>query len=312
MDVTIRKIAAAIKNYYVNEEKASLVAEKLEAFIGSPGWERYTNTNNLARMIWNLNCIITNTADDAHFYISPAGGGMPQRGGSTGIERFTPHYIKINEFVHLQDEYTRLQYMKVFEQVQDPLIIDVRDCPGGSPETAYFILSHLFPDGEELFELITRTNPVKLFKSVSVFPFYGSYNTVKKYTGRVSVLINGNTASAAESMTFVIKNKGRGKVYGSRSGTHAHITMGLPVDGLVVHIPFARTADPQTHEDWEGVGIVPDFDVTSKEFVDLIYRELSVNYFTPVGQEATVPIRQQPSDKQVEKNPFVPPFPTYK
>ncbi len=316
MDLTIQKIATAVRNYYVNEDKAESVADKLLKFIGSPGWERYLNTNNLARLIWNLNCIITNEADDGHFYIAPALGGIPSRPGGTGIERFTPHYVKISEFVHLQDEYTRLMYIRVFDQIQDPLIIDVRDCPGGSPETAYFILSHLFPDGTPLFELITRSNPPRVFKAVSVLPFYGSYNTVKKYTGRVSVLVNGNTASAAESMTFAIKNRGRGKIYGSRTGTHAHIQMGLPVENLVVHIPFAKTVDPGTHEDWEGVGIIPDYDVTSKEFVDLVYNELSINYFTPAAampKPAGITEGKQKSDsKSLERNPFVPPFPTYR
>jgi hypothetical protein len=309
MEETIRKMAKAIADHYIDEDKAKDVSDKLINYIGSPGWERYLNTGNVQRLMWNLNCIITNTADDGHFYLSPANGGMAPQTHNTGIDRFTPHYIKISEFVNLGDEYVRQQYMKVFAQIQDPLIIDVRDCPGGSPETTYFILSHLFPDDTPLFELVTRGSPKKLFKATSVLPFYTSYNTVKKFNGKVRILANGNTASAAESLTFVVKNTKRGEVYGSRTATHAHIKMALQVDNVLVHIPFAKTINPEDGKDWEGVGILPDFDITSKEFVDLVYKELAPNYLTPASNYmgASKPHRVGKNETRRTPNPFNPP-----
>lgn len=304
MDNTIRKIAAAIKDHYVDKQKAADVAQNLLAFIGSPGWERYILTNNTSRLIWNLNCIITNTADDGHFFISTS--SRAQSSAGTGIDRFTPHYIKINDFVHLNDENVRIQYSKVFAQIQDPLIIDVRDCPGGNPETAYFILSHLLADDTPLFELITRTTEPRIFKSTSVLPFYSTYNAIKKFTGRVRILVNGNTASAAESLAFILQNHKRATIYGSRTATHAHITMGLPIDTLVAHIPFAKTVDPETKKDWEGVGIVPDYDIVSKEFIDLIYNELSTNYLTP-SQGHDINKDAANAQKKTHSNPFTPP-----
>jgi hypothetical protein len=85
--------------------------------------------------------------------------------------------------------------------------------------------------------------------------------------------------------------------------------MALQVDNVLVHIPFAKTINPEDGKDWEGVGILPDFDITSKEFVDLVYKELAPNYLTPASNYmgASKPHRVGKNETRRTPNPFNPP-----
>lgn len=283
MELTLRKIADVIDEFYIDEGKAKEVARKLVEFIGSPQWERYQRTGDLHRLLASINCVITTAADDGHFFIA-----LPRPGGEfsrLGVEKFTPNYIRISRFADASDEYVRMQYQRIFAQFADQIIIDLRDCPGGSPELFYFILCHLIPNGVPLFEMQTRHKEPQLFVSVSTIPFYVSHNTAQKYSGKVSVLVNVNTASAAEALTFVIKNKARGKVYGSRTSSDAHVQLGITVDNLIAYIPHARAVDPVTGKNWEGVGIEPDYDVVSKEYIELVFNRLSSNFLIAAPAE---------------------------
>lgn len=278
---TVKKIADIIRNYYIDESIGNQVADELESYTKSEKWTRVIDSGNIYRLLTNLNCIINTNTDDAHFYLS-YGNVMTPATTDAGIDRFTPHYIRIREFLDLRDEYVRMKYIMVFDQIQDPLLIDIRDCPGGIPELTYFILCHLFPDGTPLIELQTRTEPPKVFKSANVLPFYPSYNQIKKYHGRVRVLVNGATASAAESLAYVIQHRGRGKIFGAQTAGHAHIQFTSKVDTFYLHLPYARTCDPDTHMDWEGKGILPDFPIGSREYISLIYSDVASNVITPI------------------------------
>jgi hypothetical protein len=278
----VRRIVETIRDNYINEEIAPKVASALENYIGSAGWKRATEAGNIHRLLKNLNCIITTETDDTHFSLTHGGSNwVPAGVFDGGITRYTPHYIHIREFQPMGDEFVRASYTKVFAQFQDPLVIDIRNCPGGSPELVYFILCHFFPDGTPMLELQTRHEQPVIFKSASEFPFYTSFNQIKKYTGRIYVLVNGNTASAAESLAYAIQHRSRGKIYGTRTYGSAYMQFTTNFDNISLHLPHARTCDPDTHVDWEGIGIKPDFEVGSREYISLIYGEVANNVMVP-------------------------------
>lgn len=281
---TIRKMAAAIRDNYVNIEIAERVASRIEDFINSPAYKRAIENESLYRIIENINCIILTEADDAHFRISTRSGYNDSSDG--GIERFTPHYVSIRDFQGLNDESTRIHWMRVFAQLQDPVVFDLRGCPGGSPETAYYLLCHLFDDGVPLLELQTRHAEPKIFRSASTIPFYTTNNQIKKYNGRVRVLVNGGTASAAESFAYAVQHRGRGKLFGSKTAGHAHIQFTTQIDNFNLHLPMAKTCDPDTHLDWEGKGLTPDFPVGSAQYIQLIYSEITNYTMTPIDSSA--------------------------
>lgn len=276
----VRKIAQAIRDYYIIEEKSARVADRIESYIGSKSWETAIDSENAYRIVSNINSIITSETDDMHFYVTQS--GHHYQSGNSGIERYTPHFVSISSFEGLYDESVRYNWAKVFEQLQDPVVFDVRGCPGGSPELAYYLLCHLFPDGTPLIELQTRGKDPQVFRAASVLPFYTTYNQVRKYNGRVRILVSGATGSAAESFAYAVQHRGRGKLYGGKTVGAAHVTFTNAFGDLYLHLPYGRTCDPDTHEDWEGKGLTPDYGVGSREYIQLIYSEVTGYTFTPV------------------------------
>lgn len=278
LEETIKSIAATIRENYVESETGDRVAKRIEEYIGSPTWNKLISRDDVYRIIYNINCIISTESDDGHFYITRQNQNDSQ---GTGIERITPHFIQISSFKNISDEFVRQTYSEFFKTARDNLLIDLRGCPGGSPETAYYILCHLFDTGTPLFELQTRNYAPKIFKSADSVPFYPNYNNITKFKGTVKVIVDEYTYSAAESLAFVIQHRGRGQIYGSKTSGYAHITHPIKIGDIWLYLPYSRTCDPDTHKDWENIGVIPDYPVGSKEFISLVYNELAANYMTP-------------------------------
>jgi len=98
---------------------------------------------------------------------------------------------------------------KVFSKAEKDknLIIDLRGNSGGLVETLRFMLGHLFDKETKLGDRVTRKGTkAETFKPRSPY-----------YAGNVIVLIDHNSASAAELFARVVQLEHRGKVIGDRS-----------------------------------------------------------------------------------------------
>lgn len=274
---SIYDIANAFNDYYIDKKKAHEVKLELSKYGDALSAVEKDNST----IIHELNKLIYNTTKDAHATVALPTKPIYSTDG--GISRYTPNYIRVHNFQSPRDEFVRFTYDKAFRQFRSPLLIDLRDCPGGSPDLAYFIMSYLTPTGTPLFELQSRDSEPKLFKSASEFPFYTTYNKIHKWNYPINslhILVNSNTNSAAESLAFTMQRLGA-KVYGGTTAGHAHIEQSCVFRDVIAYIPIARTCSPDTHRDWEGVGIKPDYPIGSKEYVDLVYRVLAPNELLP-------------------------------
>ncbi len=118
-------------------------------------------------------------------------------------------YIQIREF----SEHTGEQFIDAMNLLLrkgiDSLVIDLRNNPGGLLDSAVDVVEPFFKKGE----LIVYTQGRK----PSDRDDYLSENTADPLRIPVAVLINGDTASAAEIVTGALKDTGRAVVVGERS-----------------------------------------------------------------------------------------------
>ena len=71
--------------------------------------------------------------------------------------------------------------------------------------------------------------------------------------------LNENTASVAELLPFILKNRGRATVLGGSSMGASHSVEFFELaGGFGAIIPIGRTYDPKTRTSYELVGVVPD------------------------------------------------------
>jgi C-terminal processing protease CtpA/Prc len=75
----------------------------------------------------------------------------------------------------------------------------------------------------------------------------------------VYILTSNFTFSAAEDISYTLKNLKRAVIVGETTGGGAHPVMGRRLsDHFFVMVPFARYISPVTKTNWEGTGVEPD------------------------------------------------------
>ncbi len=156
-------------------------------------------------------------------------------------------YIQINEF----DDVTSSQFIKAFDELKreemQGLIIDLRDNPGGSVKTCVEIADELLPEG-----MIVYTEE----KDGTRDEYTSSGENY--YDGPLVLLVNGNSASAAEILTGAVKDYGIGTILGTTTYGKGIVQRILPLgDGTGVKLTIANYFTPNG-ENIHGVGIEPD------------------------------------------------------
>lgn len=156
-------------------------------------------------------------------------------------------YIQILEF----DDITSKQFVKAFEDLKREemrgLIIDLRDNPGGSVKTCVEIADELLPEG-----LIVYTEE----KDGTRDEYTSSGDSY--YDGPLVLLVNGNSASAAEIVTGAVKDYGTGTILGTTTYGKGIVQRILPLgDGTGVKLTIANYFTPNGNN-IHGIGIEPD------------------------------------------------------
>jgi C-terminal processing protease CtpA/Prc len=143
------------------------------------------------------------------------------------------------------------------------LIVDVRRCRGGVPDTVVLFCSYLF--GPEPFHL----SGIYARKDDAIRPYW----TVPHLAGPrfgpdrpVAVLTSATTFSGGEELAFDLQERHRATIIGETTRGGAH-----PREGFAVHphleaaIPVARSVSPLTGGNWEGTGVRPDIETPADQ-----------------------------------------------
>ncbi len=166
--------------------------------------------------------------------------------GVTGI-------IRIEEF----DANTPSQFKSEIARLQgegaERFVFDVRNNPGGDLESVVAVLDFLLPEGPIIRICANdgteqqRTSDAECFKAP------------------MTVLINENTASAAELFSSALKDYELATLVGKTSYGKGSMQTILPlIDGSALRITY-RMYKPPFSESYEGVGVVPHVDIDMAE-----------------------------------------------
>ncbi|MFD0354579.1 S41 family peptidase [Streptomyces sp. NPDC127110] len=145
------------------------------------------------------------------------------------------------------------------------LVLDLRECLGGSAEGAALWCSYFFPDDQvHLNDIYDRvTDSTRQFWTTAHLP-------APRYTDRpVHVLTSGTTFSGGEDVAYTLQAHGRAVVVGATTRGGAHPTARHAVaEHVLVTVPTARAINTVTGTNWEGVGVVPDVQVPAERALE--------------------------------------------
>ena len=146
----------------------------------------------------------------------------------------------------------------------DALVLDVRECRGGDPDTVQLLMSHLVGDEPvRLVDMESRVDGLRQRWTSPVDPHRVGPDKP------LVVLTSAATFSGGEEVAFDVQDLARGRVVGERTRGGAN-----PREGFAVHpelelaVPVARAFSARTGASWEGVGVAPDVECPAHEALD--------------------------------------------
>lgn len=148
----------------------------------------------------------------------------------------TTGYIKINRFAETTSREFHTALLKLKKNGMNSLVIDLRENGGGFMEMAIKIADELLKDKELI--VVTKNKKGNVDKTYATED--GDFET-----GRVSVLIDENSASASEILAGALQDNDRGTIYGRRSFGKGLVQREMDFeDGSAVRLTIARYYTP--------------------------------------------------------------------
>ena len=146
------------------------------------------------------------------------------------------------------------------------VLIDLRGNHGGDPATVAEIASYFFDEKPlHLQDIVHRDNGiVDRYMSLAKLPGVRFGRTKPVY-----VLTSHETFSGGEDLAYTLQAHGRARVVGETTGGGAHPCRPFEIDPwFQVIVPYARSINPITKTNWEGVGVKPDIAVAADRALD--------------------------------------------
>lgn len=174
-------------------------------------------------------------------------------------------YLDLRQFDYPDKAADTLAASMQFLENTDALIFDLRQNGGGSPSMVQLIISYLL-DAEQvhLNDIYKRNlNLTKQYWSLSAI------NGKRRPDIDVYILTSRGTFSAAEDFSYTLKHLNRATIIGEKTGGGAHPGgRQIATDRFLVWVPTARSINPITGTNWEGVGVIPHVEQSSELALD--------------------------------------------
>jgi hypothetical protein len=144
------------------------------------------------------------------------------------------------------------------------LIIDVRDCGGGSQETVAMICGYFLEKPTHINDMYDRAANTTTAYWAKPDPSFTALTKMPLY-----ILTNSKTFSAAEEFCYDLQSIKRATLIGETTGGGAHGTFSRDAgNGFVLSIPYSTAINPVTKTSWEGVGVKPEIQAASHEALE--------------------------------------------
>ena len=173
-------------------------------------------------------------------------------------------YLRIREFVPTEEARAAVDHAMAFLANTDAMIVDVRNCPGGSADSVSYLASYFF--GPERRVLMSRYNRPS---NTSMESTTVEVNGARMPGKPLYILTSGRSASACESFAFTMQQWGRAKTVGEKTAGAGYNNMIVDVGlGLVFSISVGTATHPKTNKQFEAVGVQPDISVAADQALE--------------------------------------------
>ncbi len=189
-------------------------------------------------------------------------------------------YVELKGF--RREDIPKVDAVMKYLSTADAIIIDLRENGGGNSLGLYWS-SYFLNEGLALSgQYERRTDSYSELLTVAV-------KGQKRLEMPLFILTSDFTFSAAEAFAYDLQSRKRAVIVGESTGGGAHPVNFMPLaQGYGIIMPYARSINPITETNWEGIGVTPDITTTKEEALEKA-RELA--------QDAAKAYREGPFNK---------------
>jgi len=268
-----------LKEYYVEPVAAQQMADALKTHESKGDYDAISDGDTFAT---RLTKDLQDVSHDRHLRVDFSPFKMPPRTEPTPEDEARFHqqmehancafnkveilpnnigYIKFDGFMDASFCGPTVVAAMGFVAHTDAIIFDLRQNGGGQPAMVTLIASYLFDKPTHVIDIYNRK------EDSTTQNWTQSYLPGPRLTRQpVFVLTSKRTFSGAEEFAFDLKNQKRAMIVGETTGGGAHPVSGHRVaDYFMVGVPFAKSLDPVTKTNWEGIGVDPDVKVPAAD-----------------------------------------------
>lgn len=281
----IHAAVAALDQSYVFADKAAAMHATLLR-----QWQegRFDDVSSALRFADRLTDVLQQISQDRHLEVRYSADALPDDAkdapsageqtrehleqlrfnyGLADVQRLRGNlgYIDLHQFGRPDGAAPRIAAAMGLVRDTQALIVDLRHCGGGDPETVMTFASYLFDRPTHLNDIYWREEnrtEVRWTRTDLPGPAYGQ-------TRPIYVLTSADTFSGCEDLAYALKHAHRATLVGERTGGGAHA--GDPhrlSEHFEMFVPAGRPINPVTHTDWEGVGVAPDVPLSAGKAMD--------------------------------------------
>ncbi|WP_430401616.1 S41 family peptidase [Fluviicola sp.] len=275
----IIEIADKIKEYYIFEDVANQLSDKLKSEIELKTFDGLSDSE----FAESLSSYLSENGNDLHFNVLYRPSQEEEK--PVNEKQLLQEYDAINKqwnygfekVARLDGNIGYIEYTgfpegnKSAQQTLDAamnfvsntnaLIIDLRNNQGGDGKMVELFLSYFFEKKTALSEVYTRYTD-KISKSHTMEKVNG-----KKYLNRpVYILVNNRTISAAEALAYNLQQNKIAQVIGEKTYGAANPVKAFFIGNKYqLFIPVSIEKNSITHTNWEHTGIDADIKISSEK-----------------------------------------------
>lgn len=274
----VEAAAAQLEQHYVYADKGRVYAALLRDNLRSG---RYDPVSGGVALAERLTQDLLAVAKDKHLEVRYFEDSVPDtdtdtastdkeqfqmrwmNGGFEKVERLPGNlgFIDLRVFARPNVAEPRIDAAMTLLADSKALIIDLRRCGGGDPETVMLLASRLFDQRTHLNDIYSRETDAieERWTQLVSGAHYGQQRAIY-------LLTSADTASGCEDFAYALQANRRAVVIGDTTAGAAN--GGSPQrlsEHFMMFVPTFRPVNPITHGDWEGVGVKPDHAVPVKD-----------------------------------------------
>ncbi len=297
-------VIANLDRAYVFPDKAAVMEKSLRAQLQHGDFDNVTSAEKFADKLTDA---LQRDSHDKHLEVryfedaiplKPEGDSPVDKAaemaeearfnfGFSGVDRLQGDigYIDLHQFSRPQGVAPRIAAAMDLLADTKALIIDLRHCGGGDPESVMLVASYLYDKPTHLNDVYWRDENRTERRWTQARVPGTKYGEQRK----VYLLTSSDTFSGCEDFAYALKNNQRATIVGETTGGGAHAGGPHRLDAhFMMFVPSGRPISPVTHTDWEDVGVVPDLKTSAKNALDVaqiaILKQLVAAEKDPVWQ----------------------------